>query len=183
MAPTLRPRKNGSNMMSAIQPAPAAVVHEGSPDWNLDHEGNLPSRSQSPDEADHVSVSAAPEDEPVEETEADEDVAASQLVTQSALNARRPRWQPYQDRMLAETVEEVKPFEATTTDAIKKAWQRVSVKLLEASIANGATGNKVINRTGEACKARFNLLLKHHRVHYLLLNLIPRSDTCWSLER
>jgi hypothetical protein len=48
--------------------------------------------------------------------------------------------------------------------ATSEAWKKVSIKLLEASIANGSTGRNIIDQTAEACKAWFNLLMKKHRV-------------------
>jgi hypothetical protein len=157
MAPVTRSRKNQPTSPSTTPPAPAEL--EGSPAWTVDSEGNLPSRTPSPT----ALVTSESEDE-VDELE--DDPSASQLVSQAAINARRPRWKPFQDRMLAEVVEEYRPFELTGRDEARNAWQRISVKLFERSMANGATPDNIINRTGESCRARFKTLLDKHRVSF-----------------
>jgi hypothetical protein len=122
----------------------------------------LPSHPDSPNNVPSNDASLLTDSEEVDEL--DNELPASQLVSNSMLNARRPHWKPFQDRMLAETVEAVHPFEGTMTDELKKLWSKVSVKLLEASVTNGATGKDVIDRTGGAFRAWFNLLMKKHRV-------------------
>jgi hypothetical protein len=75
-------------------------------------------------------------------------------------NARSQPWRPWQDRALIQNANKLRPFDAARGDATRNAWDNFSVDLLKDSALNGTP----INRTGEACRARFQKLIKAHKV-------------------
>jgi hypothetical protein len=92
-----------------------------------------------------------------------EDVVILPVNTTQSQNARSPPWLPWHDRSLIQTAERLRPFNAPRGDATKNAWDDFAVELLKDSTTNGTQ----INRTGAACRARFQKLLKAHKVSSL----------------
>ncbi|KAF5309299.1 hypothetical protein D9611_015004 [Ephemerocybe angulata] len=78
-----------------------------------------------------------------------------------ARNASSPAWLPWQDRLLAQEVFKHQPFDNERGKATREAWDRLAQALATDSAKSGE-GSKV-NRTGDACKARFLKLLEYHR--------------------
>ncbi|KAJ7725538.1 hypothetical protein B0H16DRAFT_1736055 [Mycena metata] len=74
-------------------------------------------------------------------------------------NARSPPWLPWHDRALITEAEKHRPFNAARGDASRNAWETLAVELLKSSTLNGTP----INRTGAACRARFQKLVKAHK--------------------
>ncbi|KAJ6454240.1 hypothetical protein C8R47DRAFT_1228742 [Mycena vitilis] len=100
---------------------------------------------------------ASPTSEPSNNDDESDDPASPLNSTQSH-NARSGRWIPWQDRLLIQEVEQHRPFEAERGDPTKDAWASLAVKLLQDSTTNGTP----VDRTGAACLARFQKLLKAH---------------------
>ncbi|KAJ7159804.1 hypothetical protein C8R43DRAFT_1124173 [Mycena crocata] len=105
-----------------------------------------PSRAPTPDSPTHA----------VNELGADDPVSARHEV--QASNARSPRWLAWQDRLLIQEAERHRPFNAPRGDASRQAWESLAVQLLKDSSTNGSP----VNRTGAACRARFQKLIKAH---------------------
>ncbi|KAJ7602476.1 hypothetical protein B0H17DRAFT_1222775 [Mycena rosella] len=70
---------------------------------------------------------------------------------------------PWQDRLLIQEVEKHRPFTAARGDATRDAWAALAVELLKDSAINGTA----VDRTGPACLARFQKLLKAHNTKSL----------------
>ncbi|KAJ7821548.1 hypothetical protein B0H14DRAFT_3471454 [Mycena olivaceomarginata] len=78
--------------------------------------------------------------------------------SQNAQNASSQRWQPWQDRILVTQIDADRPFLHRKTVERKAAWN-ATANTVNASIAKSVK-NTVASRTGEACRVRFNLLMK-----------------------
>ena len=76
--------------------------------------------------------------------------------------ARSPRWQPWQDRYLIEEVYNLRPFEASRGSASSHAWQTLSRQLFDKTTRIGP--HSIVDRSGEACRSRFRVLMKAQRV-------------------
>lgn len=72
-----------------------------------------------------------------------------------------PRWLPWQDRFLAQETYKHRPFEAGRGKE-GDAWGCLAEELKNDSRKQGA--KSMIDRTGEACRARMYRLLAAHRV-------------------
>lgn len=141
--------------------SPPHANRDNSPDWDLDSQGNLPNitGTQSPSPVPSATHSPTPNFEPGDDPESGSE--SLQEYSQASRNARRPRWLPWQDRYLALTVEKIRPFEAGRGDLTRETWGRVSVEILEWSRTNDSAE---VNRTGEACRGHFEMLLRKHKV-------------------
>ncbi|KAJ7366316.1 hypothetical protein DFH08DRAFT_797307 [Mycena albidolilacea] len=70
---------------------------------------------------------------------------------QQAHNARSPAWRPWEDRLLVGQVDSDRPFEKPRCTRIE-AWDGLAYEI--------GRSNPSFQRTGEACRARFNVLRK-----------------------
>ncbi|KAF7310148.1 Myb-like domain-containing protein [Mycena indigotica] len=135
-------------------PTPDPTPPRYSPDWDLDDTEFQPEREQS-----HSPTPALlSEEEPSSDDEAP-NAGSPSSDSRQARNARGAAWLPYQDRLLVEQVEVLRPFDAGRGAALMAAWDSLSVQLASASRIKG----KEISKSGNACKARFLKLLKAHR--------------------
>lgn len=102
------------------------------------------------------------EDEEEDELEEDHDEGddPDPNTTQSH-NARAPPWQPWQDRLLITQVNEDRPF-LMPRRSRNTAWDSTANSLAHSSAQQGP--NSYFTRTGEACKACFNILRKKYKV-------------------
>ena len=73
------------------------------------------------------------------------------------------RWLPWQDRYLAQEVLKHRPFAAGRGNE-GSAWVTLAEELRKDSGRQGL--QSVIDRTGEACRARMKLLLQAHQVRH-----------------
>ncbi|KAF8206637.1 hypothetical protein K438DRAFT_1962971 [Mycena galopus ATCC 62051] len=78
--------------------------------------------------------------------------------SQNAQNASSQRWKPWQDRILVTQIDADRPFLHRKAAERKAAWN-ATANTVNASLAKSAK-NTVVSRTGEACRVRFNLLMK-----------------------
>lgn len=81
-------------------------------------------------------------------------------MSKQVKNARRPHWQPWQDRFLAEEALAHKPFLEPKGAPIQVVWDALAAKMLEDSAKKGTA----IDRTGAACRARFKVIMDGHQV-------------------
>ncbi|KAJ7849026.1 hypothetical protein B0H13DRAFT_2361530 [Mycena leptocephala] len=162
--------RTASNRGSSTATNTKGRARSPSPDWEInsqDFEGSparqgqpekeatpfVPSHSPSP------SRSASPNAD-LEGSEPDMDDAMHHVGRDvQSQNARNPPWLAWQDRSLVQEVYRLRPFNAPRGDAAKNAWDTLAVELLKNSNANGSA----INRTGAACRARFQKLVKGHK--------------------
>jgi len=87
--------------------------------------------------------------------------AASQEAPSTATETPGTHWQPWQDRLLAAEVYNSRPFEVSGSRESAAAWDDVAARIRDAS-RKSEWGVDLI-RTGEACKARMQRLLKAHK--------------------
>jgi hypothetical protein len=144
-----------------------------SPDWEINSQdfAGSPSREDSagppekeqspfvPSHASSPSHPSPPQSRDPEEPDSDDAITQVMRNTQ-AQNARSPPWLAWQDRALFQEAERLRPFNAARGDAARNAWDALAVELLKNSSAIGSA----INRTGAACRARFQKLVKAHKV-------------------
>ncbi|KAJ7477817.1 hypothetical protein B0H11DRAFT_1916990 [Mycena galericulata] len=167
----------------APQPSPLAPKSKSktapSPDWDISSQdfqpsptrtpeggSGTPEATQSPFLPSHTPTpSPSPSEEDHSEHDADDLVDTSSTNPVQAHNARSPRWLAWQDRALIQEVENHRPFNAPRGDASKKAWETLAMELLKDTTANGTA----VNRTAQACRARFQKLLKSHMESLLFL--------------
>jgi hypothetical protein len=83
-------------------------------------------------------------------------------------NTRSPHWMPWQDRYLAQAVDQVRPFLLPLAER-EEGWNRTAEVLLQDSRAVGE--RSTIDRSGSACKNRFMRMMKDHKVRYGALQL------------
>lgn len=187
--PSSRPRTRRSTRLqgkrpeereSSLESQPAADVsdREESPPWaGVTSDGPLPadgasldsahSRSPSPefpgsdDDQDHDSSPNQTDEEP-------DDTPSSQVT-----NARSPRWQSWQDRYLAQAVDQIRPFLLPPAER-EEGWNRTAEVLYRDSSAVGP--RSTVERTGSACKNRFMKLMKEHKVCHIIFPLDHRLD-------
>jgi hypothetical protein len=128
------------------------------------------------------SPSTSPLDQHDKDSESEsgtEDVVILPVNTTQSQNACSPPWLPWHDRSLIQTAKRLRLFNTPHGDATKNVWDDFAVELLKDSTANGTQ----INCTGAACHARFQKLLKAHKVSSLNSNTgtaltIPRQTRC-----
>ncbi|KAJ6568690.1 hypothetical protein B0H19DRAFT_1349307 [Mycena capillaripes] len=162
--------RTASNHGSSTATNTKGRARSPSPDWEInsqDFEGSpvregepekeaspfVPTHSQSP------SRSVSPNAD-LEGSEPDTDAATHHVGRDvQSQNARSPPWLAWQDRSLIQEVDRLRPFNAPRGDAAKNAWDTLAVELRKNRNANGS----VINRTGAACRARFQKLVKAHK--------------------
>ncbi|KAJ7589238.1 hypothetical protein C8J56DRAFT_888833 [Mycena floridula] len=134
--------------------SPSSNSQQGSP-RGLDADGNLRnSPSQSSVERDHESgeqqnsldINYSPSDNDQNDQEHEDDAVAA-FIGLPQPHARSTR-------------REESPFEQARGDFTRHAWGHVSVDLVTASTRNGGPP---MNRTGEACQARFKAILNKHK--------------------
>ncbi|KAJ7307916.1 hypothetical protein DFH08DRAFT_975300 [Mycena albidolilacea] len=77
-----------------------------------------------------------------------------------AKNARSPHWQSWEDRYLAQAVDETRPFLLPPSER-KAGWNRTADVLYRNSCAAGPRFTS--ERSGSACKNRFMKLMKEHK--------------------
>ncbi|KAJ6527936.1 hypothetical protein DFH09DRAFT_1094567 [Mycena vulgaris] len=133
-----------------------------SPDWDdFDPNGDSQERGPDPDFQPSVSPSPPPSattPDPSNGHESEDPLPSTGVNTTQSHNARSARWMPWQDRLLIQEVEKHRPFTAARGDATRDAWAALAVELLKDSTMNGTA----VDRTGPACLARFQKLLKAH---------------------
>ncbi|KAF7292640.1 Myb-like domain-containing protein [Mycena indigotica] len=153
-------------MEASLDPPVITPPARHSPDWDIPS-GGFPTPDEERLSPFVPSDSGSRESSPEAEAEGmsgseddDEQLSSDRGVPTTAVsNARSPRWLPWQDRALVQSIDVVRPFEADRGDDTAQAWQRVAVELFTATTANGTA----VNRTSEACRGRFRLILKAHR--------------------
>ncbi|KAJ6550784.1 hypothetical protein DFH09DRAFT_1366569 [Mycena vulgaris] len=132
-----------------------------SPDWDDFDLNDSQGRGPDPEFQPSVSPSPPPSATTPNESnshESDDPLPSTVVNTMQSRNARSARWMPWQDRLLIQEVEKRRPFTAARGDATRDAWAALAVELLKDSMMNGTA----VDRTGAACLARFQKLLKAH---------------------
>ncbi|KAJ7041322.1 hypothetical protein C8F04DRAFT_1230408 [Mycena alexandri] len=168
--PTKATMRTRSKARAAPPPSPKHQENKSpSPDWEVDSQGKLRTPSEdreSPAEKELSpfvpthSESPSPAPSGVSEHEGQEDEGTDPALSAvQSQNACSPPWLPWHDRALIMEAEKHRPFNAARGDASKNAWDTLAVELLKSSTLNGA----LINRTGAACRARFQKLVKAHK--------------------
>jgi hypothetical protein len=89
------------------------------------------------------------------------DVDPETNLSQQARNAHSSHWQPWQDRLLITQIDADRPFLAPRRER-RGRWDQLSRSLALAAVRSGP--RSLLERTGEACRARFNILKKKYKV-------------------
>jgi hypothetical protein len=129
----------------------------------------VPSERESPRESpDPATPEASDAPDP------DNSIPSVFYIARQSQNARSAPWQAWQDRFLIQEVDKLRPFNAARGAPAQDAWDEVAAELSKSSAAQG----KSIGRTGAACRARFQKLLKAHQVrHYNISRLLITIST------
>ncbi|KAJ6601928.1 hypothetical protein DFH09DRAFT_1069474 [Mycena vulgaris] len=90
----------------------------------------------------------------------EEDEEPSQAPSAHATNARSPRWVSWQDRYLAQAVDQIRPFLLPPSER-EEGWNRTAEVLHQDSSAVGE--RSTVDRSGSACKNRFMRIMREHR--------------------
>ncbi|THU87439.1 hypothetical protein K435DRAFT_867289 [Dendrothele bispora CBS 962.96] len=146
------------------------VTHSrsASPTWDCEND-DLPTQnpSDSEDQADsnHDFGSNDQQDEDVtpggdvEAQTGESDDEDNEQDSHQRVNARSPNWKAWQDRYLIQMVDKLRLFDITRSEQ-RGAWDELSSALRVKSSQKGP--KSTVDRTGQACRARFNLLVKFH---------------------
>jgi hypothetical protein len=82
-------------------------------------------------------------------------------LSQQARNAHSSHWQPWQDRLLITQIDPNRPFLAPRREW-RGRWDQLSCSLALAAARSGP--RSLLEHTGKACRARFNVLKKKYKV-------------------
>jgi hypothetical protein len=170
--------------MPSVEPENSAD-RSFSPDWNLGS-ADFASPTHSDNEENDYNPSNDPQSNPATPHTSDDDQLDNNDAPNSeddpigeeapnlvqAQNAWSPRWLPWHDRLLIQVVERVRPFNAARGDATRTAWDDTAVEVLNDSTTNGTP----VNRTGAACRARFQKLLKAHNVRVFVFLFFKQTN-------
>ncbi|KAJ7934415.1 hypothetical protein B0H13DRAFT_2305841 [Mycena leptocephala] len=162
------PSRTGTRRSTRFQRQPslerdASGEREGSPPW-----GGMDS-SQLPDDSTSIHSDYEPElqddieeqnDTQPPELSNEEDEEPSQAPSAHAANARSPRWVSWQDRYLAQAVDQIRPFLLPPSER-EEGWYRTAEVLHQDSSAVGE--RSTVDRSGSACKNRFMRIMREHR--------------------
>ncbi|KAJ7846004.1 hypothetical protein B0H13DRAFT_1908059 [Mycena leptocephala] len=162
------PSRTGTRRSTRFQRQPslerdASGEREGSPPW-----GGMDS-SQLPDDSTSIHSDYEPElqddieeqnDTQLPELSNEEDEEPSQAPSAHATNARSPRWVSWQDRYLAQAVDQIRPFLLPPSER-EEGWNRTAEVLHQDSSAVGE--RSTVDRSGSACKNRFMRIMREHR--------------------
>ncbi|KAJ7820864.1 hypothetical protein B0H13DRAFT_2377698 [Mycena leptocephala] len=159
------PSRTGTRRSTRFQRQPslerdASGEREGSPPWVGMNSSQLPD--------DSTSIHSDYESELQEDIEKQNDTQPPELSDEEdeelsqahAMNARSPRWVSWQDRYLAQAVDQIRPFLLPPSER-EEGWNRTAEVLHQDSSAVGE--RSTVDRSGSACKTRFMRIMREHR--------------------
>ncbi|CAK5266198.1 unnamed protein product [Mycena citricolor] len=111
-------------------------------------------------DSDRISWPDSAEEQEEQDLDEQEEMVESDESSTQARNATSKRWLPFQDRYLAQAVDQRRPFAEAPSDR-NTAWDDTSDILRTYSQAQGP--QSVVDRTGSSCRSRFTKMMDHHR--------------------
>ena len=96
-----------------------------------------------------------------------------------AQNHANGNWQAYQDRMLIQIVDEIRPFGSQYKNRQGKIWEDIARRLESLSEGSIQGNQRPTRKSGVACKRRFMKLIEFHSVRVMTLNTQVPLLTPW----
>ncbi|KIJ38363.1 hypothetical protein M422DRAFT_259023 [Sphaerobolus stellatus SS14] len=127
-----------------------------SPTWDCEH-GSLPA-SEDSNHGNTVQSKFEKSTSPDMDEDSPSSIEQMHTGNRQSKNASSPRWLPWQDRFLASEALNLRPFLKSRQDT-REAWEHLAVTLHVDSKRCGTE----INRTGPACRHRFEKIIDSHR--------------------